>query len=319
MKAQFEASVASQDSAGSRCEIMKMKIWISASLTWVLAATYSMHAALPTKEQNQQLMPQEFAPGIVSTGHEFGISFAPDGTEAYFSRFAVNQPIHIFRTHLINGVWQEPEKLSISGDDWSDLDPFVSLDGKQLFFISTRSELGAAGGNSKKNMDIWVSVRSGLEWTPPHRLENVNSSAKQGSPTVARNKTLYFFSNRNGDADKNALYLSRFKNGHYEPAVLLPSIVNVGPSDTSPFIAPDDKTLLFYSTRPGGFGKADLYVSYKKHGKWTASVNLGPAVNSVDSDYNPAISPDGRQLFFGRNSRLYVVPTKTIFKSRQFQ
>ncbi len=88
----------------------------------------------------QKVLPQEFAPGIVSTGHEFGISFTPDGKEAYFSRFAAKQPTHIFRTRLVNGAWQEPERLSISGDTWSDLDPFVSPDGKRLFFISTRPD-----------------------------------------------------------------------------------------------------------------------------------------------------------------------------------
>jgi hypothetical protein len=35
----------------------------------------------------------------------------------------------------------------------------------------------------------------------------------------------------------------------------------VGPSDTSLFVAPNGKTLIFYSTRLGGQGKADIYFS----------------------------------------------------------
>jgi hypothetical protein len=260
----------------------------------------------------QEALPKEFAPGIVSTGHEFGLSFTADGQEAYFSRFEAKQPIHIFRTRLVKGVWQEPEKLPISGDTWSDLDPFVSPDGKQLFFVSTRPDVGAASASSKKDMDIWVASRSGAEWNTPRRLENVNSEGKEGSPSVARDGTLYFFSDREGGSGKNALYESRLVSGRYEPAKRLPSVVNAGPSDTSPFIAPNGKTLLFYSTREGGFGKADLYVSYKKHGKWTASANLGSIVNSADSDYNPAVSPDGQELFFGRNSRLYMIATAAV-------
>ena len=260
----------------------------------------------------QKVLPQEFAPGIVSTGHEFGISFTPDGKEAYFSRFATNQPIHIFRTRLVNGAWQEPERLSISGDAWSDLDPFVSPDGKRLFFISTRSDPTMTSESGQRGMDIWVAIRSGAEWSNPHRLENVNSEAKEGSPSVTRNGTLYFFSDRQGGAGKNALYESRLIRGHYERAVFLPAAINAGPSDTSPFISPNGKTLLFYSTRSGGFGKADLYVSSKKHGQWTTSVNLGPLVNSADSDYNPSVSPDGREFFFGRNSRLYMISTEAL-------
>jgi len=42
------------------------------------------------------------------------------------------------------------------------------------------------------------------------------------------------------------------------------------------------------------------------------SVNLGPVVNSAESEYNPSVSPDGRRFFFGRNSRIYVVPATAV-------
>ena len=135
---------------------------------------------------------------------------------------------------------------------------------------------------------------------------------ERGLPKRGSGWNPLFFSDREGGSGKNALYESRLVSGRYEPAKRLPSVVNAGPSDTSPFIAPNGKTLLFYSTREGGFGKADLYVSYKKHGKWTTSANLGSIVNSADSDYNPAVSPDGQELFFGRNSRLYMIATAAV-------
>jgi Tol biopolymer transport system component len=281
-------------------------------LTWLVIGFSQTQAASKAAGQRDDASSQEFAAGIVSTGHEFGISFTPDGKEAYFSRFAAKQPTHIFWSRLINGSWQQPEKLSISGDSWSDLDPFVSVDGQQLFFISTRPDSLQAIPAGKKDMDIWVATRNGADWGTPHRVENVNSEGKEGSPTVARDGTLYFFSDRNGGADKNAIYKSQLVYGHYQGPSLLPYAINRGPSDTSPFIAPDGRTLLFYSTREGGFGKADLYVSHERHGKWTASGNLGTAVNSADSEYNPVLSRDGRWLYFGRNGRLYVTPVRAI-------
>ena len=281
-------------------------------LTCLVIGLSQTQAASRAVGQRDDTSSQEFAPGIISTGHEFGISFTPDGKEAYFSRFAAKQPIHIFRSRLINGSWQQPEKLSISGDNWSDLDPFVSVDGKQLFFISTRPDFPQAIPADKKNMDIWVAVRNGADWGTPHRVENVNSEGKEGSPTVARDGTLYFFSDRNGGTDKNAIYKSQLVDGHYQVPSLLPSVINSGPSNTSPFVTPDGRTLLFYSTRDGGFGKADLYVSHERHRKWAASVNLGTAVNSADSEYNPALSRDARWLYFGRNGRLYVIPVRAI-------
>jgi Tol biopolymer transport system component len=104
------------------------------------------------------------------------------------------------------------------------------------------------------------------------------------------------------------IYEAPLVNGAYAAPVLLPKVVNSGPSDTSPFISPNGNSLLFYSTRPGGFGKADIYIAFKKHGEWTTVKNAGPQINGPDSEYNPALSPDGKTLFFGRNSNIYEVP-----------
>jgi hypothetical protein len=281
------------------------------SLLLPLLVIFTVLIAMSAWGANQAIVPQEFAPGIISTGHEFGISFTPDGREAYFSRFAANQPIHIFRSKLIDGIWQQPEKISISAETWSDLDPFVSFGGKHMFFVSTRSDNDTIA-SGKKDTDIWVADRRGTDWIAARRVENVNSAGKEGSPSVAKDGTMYFFSDRKDGPGNNSIYESRLINGVYSRPVLMPSAINSAASNTSPFIAPDGRTLLFYSTRIGGYGNADLYVSFKRRGKWTGASNLGPVVNSSDSDYNPALSPDGRQFFFGRNSKLYVIPTNAI-------
>jgi Tol biopolymer transport system component len=142
--------------------------------------------------------PQIFAPGLISTGHEFGITFTPDGKELYFSRFDGKNPIHIFHSVMANGAWQQPQLVTFSSDQWSDLDPFISPNGKQLFFVSTRPAPGAEKGS--KNMDIWVSMKESSEWGEPRWLERVNSAGKEGSPTVDRAGNLYFFSDRVGGA-----------------------------------------------------------------------------------------------------------------------
>lgn len=253
---------------------------------------------------------QIFAPSVISTSHEFGITFTPDGKELYFSRFDGKAPIHIFHAVMVNGIWQQPERASFSSDQWSDLDPFLSPNGKQLFFISTRPASGATTGS--KNMDIWITSKEAGGWGEPRWLEQVNSSGKEGSPTVDRAGNLYFFSDRAGGADHNMIYEASFTGDAYTAPKPLPAPVNSGVSDASPFISPDGNSLLFYSTRPYGFGKADLYIAFKKKGKWSEVENLGPQVNTPDSEYNPAISPDGKTLFFGRNSNIYEVSVSAI-------
>jgi hypothetical protein len=81
--------------------------------------------------------------------------------------------------------------------------------------------------------------------------------------------------------------------------------VNLGPEVNSasgeigPAISPDGLALYFTSDRPGGVGARDIWVTRRAHrtAPWRAPRNLGPVVNSSASDFLPALSPDGRQLF----------------------
>ena len=56
--------------------------------------------------------------------------------------------------------------------------------------------------------------------------------------------------------------------------------------------------IIFSSDRPGGVGRADIYISHLENGRWSEPMNLGEAVNSEASEYGAMISPDGRFFFF---------------------
>ena len=255
--------------------------------------------------------PQVFAPGVISTDHEAAITFTRDGKILYFARRVDRQhPAHIYRSRLIAGVWQTPEVVLLGGDSWFDFDPCISPDGKHLFFASNRPAKGIA--TVKASMHIWIADRQGSEWSSPRLVENVNSESKDGTPTAARDGTLYFFSDRQAEPNKNSIYESKVVDGKYTAPVRLPSPINSGTSDTSPFISPNGNVLLFYSTRLGGEGDADIYVSFKKQGDWSEPLNLGPIVNSSEEEDNPVVSPDGKHFYFGRNGTLYVVPVSAI-------
>jgi hypothetical protein len=68
------------------------------------------------------------------------------------------------------------------------------------------------------------------------------------------------------------------------------------------YVSPDQKVLVFASDRPGGHGKLDLYVSHWMVGGWSPARNLGPAVNSLDDEFCPLVTRDGRLLLFGRST-----------------
>lgn len=76
---------------------------------------------------------------------------------------------------------------------------------------------------------------------------------------------------------------------------LLPE--SVGGSFLTPRLA-EGGTALYFSHRPAG-GQADLYVSRFVNGRWQPAQPL--AVNSAADDIGPALSNDGRQLYFYSN------------------
>ena len=258
---------------------------------------------------------QELAPGIISTGRGFTVSFSPDGRDAYFtsrpeSAGTERPPLHIYHSRMEQGSWQPASPVNFSSPQWSDLDPFVSVDGKRMFFVSTRPAPGK--DSSKRDMDIWVSDLRGNDWGEPQWIAEVNSTAKEGSPSLDRKNNLYFFSDRGNAANQNAIYVSHWRNGHFSAPEKLDAQINAGPSDTSPWIAPNGNSLLFYSTRPGGNGQADLYVSFSNDGHWSVARNLGSTVNTSDFEYNPSVSRDGRTLYFGRGGKIFSVPMNAI-------
>jgi hypothetical protein len=57
------------------------------------------------------------------------------------------------------------------------------------------------------------------------------------------------------------------------------------------------------SNRPGTVGGLDIWVATRKSTSdpWSAPVNLGPNVNSASIDAGPALSFDGKTLYFQSN------------------
>lgn len=76
--------------------------------------------------------------------------------------------------------------------------------------------------------------------------------------------------------------------------------VNSPSPDIAPTLSKDELSLFFSSTRPGGAGGFDIWVSQRSipSNPWGAPRNLGPAVNTGSNDQGTALSRDGHFLFF---------------------
>jgi len=267
-----------------------------------LAAVQVPYAVRPLSE------PQLFGEGIISTGeYESHPAFTPDGRTLYFVRSSpqfTNWTIYI--SHHDNGRWSVPKVAPFSGK-YRDADPFITSDGKQLYFISDRP----TGGQPKQDMDIWVMDRTkDGEWGEPRNPgAPVNSEASEWFPQLSANGSLYFGSSRPGGHGNTDLYRARYGDGRFMQPENLDAQINTTFDEYEGCIAPDESFLVFMSAgRPDSLGGGDLYISYQRDGKWTPPKNLGPKINGPALEISPYLSPDGKYFFFSSARKVGEFP-----------
>jgi hypothetical protein len=78
--------------------------------------------------------------------------------------------------------------------------------------------------------------------------------------------------------------------------------------DAHPFIAPDESFLVFDSYREGSGGFGGIYVCFRSaDGTWGDAILLNGLLGIPPFAGQPALSPDGRYLFYSLHWDMYWV------------
>jgi hypothetical protein len=241
--------------------------------------------------------PQVFQPGIISKGdYESHAVFSPTGDTIYFIKCSYDLKLSaICVSYKRNNKWTVPQIVSFSGR-YMDADPFVTKDGKTLYFISNRPV--TANGPVKEDSDIWKVSLTATGWGKPVHLDApINSSGDDYYPTFADNGNMYFGSTRKGGLGGCDIYRCRLVNGKYQPAENLGEAINNLGNDFEAFIAPDESYLIYNSTTAGLSG-LDFYISYNQNGKWTKAKKLPLPISSDGIDWAPKVTRDKKLFYF---------------------
>ncbi len=189
-----------------------------------------------------------------------------------------------------------PGEVNTAGAEDS---PFITPDGDTLYFFFTPDVNLPV---EKQILDgvtgIYASTLVAGAWGQPERiiLQDPGKLAGDGCGFIL-DQMMWFCSAREGYTGMH-WFTAEYKDGNWQ---------NWKIADFNPdyevgelHITSDGTELYFASERPGGVGGLDIWVSKNINGKWGQPVNVG-AVNTIDSEGWPAISPGGDELWFSRN------------------
>lgn len=261
-----------------------------------------------------------FAPGFISTGAgELNSVFSKEGNEFYFSRRGIpGKPSMIMVTKMLNNVWTNPVPVNFKWEN-DGIDLFLTNDGKSMIFCSAKQR--QEGNRMIIDHDFMISNRINDGWSEPQLFaKEALSEFEDYYPVITKSGSLYFNSQRGGPGT-NDIFCSKFVNGKYTTAEKLPEPINTKYREFDAFVTADESIIIFSSEKPGGFGAADIYISFRTNdGKWTEPKNPGNDINSNKSEYGASISPDGKYFFYTSNKAgsedIYWVSAKFIDELR---
>jgi len=258
--------------------------------------------------------PIMFAHNFISTEEqEFGSVFNSKGTEFYFG-VDVGGRNEIRFSKMEDNQWTNPKTI-LSHERYSYNDPFLSNDENRLYFISQKA---LNGKGEIKDVDIWYVEKMDDGWSEPiHTGSTINTTGHEYYISFTTDGTMYFASNGHIRNDTSRtdhdIYYSKNIENEFQKPVLLDSAVNTTNYEADVFVSPDKSYLIFCSTRDSGFGRGDLYISFKNpDGNWTKAVNMGNEINTENYEYCPFVTKDGKYLFFTSNQDIYWVSTEII-------
>lgn len=141
-----------------------------------------------------------------------------------------------------------------------------------------------------------------LHFRPQNPGKAINSEHDEYFPKLtADHRTIIF--TRKTDNRENFYESTRDSSGEWQEALLLQGSINSEQyNEGAHCISPDGKYLFFTGcNRPEGHGSCDIYVSRREGDHWGAPHNLGAPINTRGWEAQPALSADGRTLYFVSN------------------
>lgn len=273
---------------------------------------------------NKDITVTKMGPEVNSPTDDFGLVPAPDGKTLFFTSrrsdtngasvdllgdFKFFTDIYFCTWDSVNGKWNEADN-DLAGElntEYHESVNYISPDG--LTMLIYRNIIDAT-----KSGDIYVSKKSikTKKWGKPKSFDKkiINTTFWESSACLtADGNTIYFLSERLGGEGESDIYTATKVGGKWTNPVSVGSTINTRYDENTVYVTPDGRWMFFSSRGHNSMGGYDIYRSENKAGVWSAPVNLGSPINTVDDDLHFVLTADKKKAYMstitdhGKNER----------------
>lgn len=142
-----------------------------------------------------------------------------------------------------------------------------------------------------KSSDIFeISNEDTLAWGSPTLIKSkgLNTDYFEGGACTTDGASdgdfMVFISDRKADISGLDLYTCKKNESGFGEVTGLPKRINSPGNETTPWVSADGKYLFFSSDELPGYGGYDVFYCINEAGTWSAPINLGSTVNTVNND-----------------------------------
>jgi outer membrane protein OmpA-like peptidoglycan-associated protein len=145
-------------------------------------------------------------------------------------------------------------------------------------------------------------IQNPLDFEPEKMPDRINEGPLQYFPVLTADEEKIFFTRREGHEphfDEDIYVSEKDSNGTWSFPYPISRTINTQYNEGTCTISADGKILIFTSCMGRrNYGSCDLFISYREGIDWSRPVNMGQNINSTFWDSQPALSADGRRLYF---------------------
>lgn len=246
-----------------------------------------------------------------------------------FARSAANfKDSRVWFTRRGSHGWGEAAEATFSDPRYRDSDPWLTPDGRTMYFVSNRP---VSGETPNTSLDVWRVALNDSGFGVPEHLNALASEGEDLGPEL-HDGWLFFNSSRKGGPAKMSIYRARVKGHGFDAPQALTAPFNDGAVQGDFTLSRDGRLAMFWSQR-GDSRDVDLFATCRMRDGWSTAIRLPPPINAPGMDFTPSLTADGKELRFASMRKLahadaaahvlngqaniYVVPAEMAIRAAQ--